>query len=65
MLQETRSEQVADTVCFKHKYIIMLTVMKADTVIKAAKELAQVIKKHLPLEIPASNFDALLISLMT
>ena len=37
----------------------MATVMKADAVIKVAKELAQVIKKHLPSEIPATNFDAL------
>ncbi len=48
-----------DTVYFKHKYITMPTVMKADAVIKAVKKLAQVIKKHLQSEIPATNFDAL------
>ena len=57
--KESRAEQVSDTVYFKHKCITMPTVTKADAVIKAAKEVAQSIKKHLPSEIPATNFDVL------
>ncbi|KAL7490234.1 hypothetical protein ACHAW6_015984 [Cyclotella cf. meneghiniana] len=41
--KESRAEQVPDTVYFKHRYITMQTVTKADAVIKAAKELAQAI----------------------
>ena len=50
---------VSDTVYFKHKYITTSTVMKADDMIKAAKELTKAITSHLPIKVPALNYEVL------
>ena len=52
-------ESMSDTVYFKHKYITMPTVTKNDAILQAAKELAKAIEKHLPSQIPVTNYEDL------
>ena len=46
-VKETRSMCIADTVYFKHKYITMLAVSKANTTVSAARHLAQALQDEL------------------
>ena len=57
--KETRAEMVSDMVYFKHKYITMPTITKADMVIQAAKDLTQALEQNVPNAIPATNVEAL------
>ena len=50
---------ISDTVYFKHKYITVPTVSKADMVIQAAKELMKVLEKNLPSAAQVMNEEAL------
>ena len=43
-MKNTISVQIADTVFFKHKYITMPTISKADAFVTAASHLAQVLQ---------------------
>ena len=43
-VKETQSVCIADMVFFKHKYITMPTVRKADAIVTVMKHLAQVIR---------------------
>ncbi len=47
-VKETRSEQVGDTVFFKHKYLTMPTLTKSSALLKAATELTAAIKGKFP-----------------
>lgn len=51
---ETIAESLSDTIYFKHKYITMPIVTKAEEVIKAAG-----IKSNLPSQVPETNYEAL------
>ncbi|KAL7481119.1 hypothetical protein ACHAW6_006805 [Cyclotella cf. meneghiniana] len=57
--KETRAERVSDTVFFKHQYITVPKVTRADALIKAAKELTSVIRNGLPSATPATNMEDL------
>lgn len=57
--KETRAEMVLETGYFKHKYITMSTVTKADVVVQVAKELPQAIEKNATSALPATNWDVL------
>ena len=44
-MMKTRSIQVADTIFFKHQFITMSTVSKADTIVVVANKLTQVLRE--------------------
>ena len=46
-VKETQSVCIADTIFFKHKYITMPTVSKADAIVAATTNVAQVLKGKL------------------
>ena len=57
--KETRAERTSDTVFFKHKYLTMPTVTRADRVLQAAKDLTQAIQHEFPTALPATNIEEL------
>ena len=46
-MTKTRSIRVTDTVFFKHQYITMPTVSKADTIVAEAHKLTQVVREEI------------------
>ncbi|KAL7483250.1 hypothetical protein ACHAW6_012033 [Cyclotella cf. meneghiniana] len=56
--KDTRAEMVSDTVYFKQKYSMMPTVTRSEKVMRAAKDLAQAIKKHLPTAMLATDYKS-------
>ena len=57
--KNTRIIQVADMVFFKHHYITITTVSKADVIVAVAKALAQVIKNETPTDIGETEREQL------
>ena len=54
-MMKTRSIQVADTIFFKHQFITMSTVSKADTIVVVANKLTQVIREKTESNIGATE----------
>ena len=57
--KETKTEIISDTVYFRHKYITMPTVTKADEVIRAARDLSKAIRTNSPSQSQATNYEDL------
>ena len=47
-IKDTKGVRTCQTVFFKHKYLTMPTITKADAIIKSAEELSQALKGNLP-----------------